>query len=203
MVSAATNQSGAIGYPARVPNVFERAPSGRAKCRGCAQPIAKDDLRFGERLPNPFADEGEMTLWFHPLCAAYKRPEALLPALADAPQELSGDRARLEQAARHSLAHRRLPRISGAERAPTGQARCRQCHEPIERGHWRIRLTLYQEGRFEPGGFVHLSCGAAYFETADILDAVLHFSAGLSGEERQDLQRAATSNGGGAASGKL
>ena len=32
----------------------------------------RGELRFGERLPNPFA-EGEMTVWFHPLCAAYKR----------------------------------------------------------------------------------------------------------------------------------
>ena len=52
-----------------MPHVFEPAPTGRAKCRGCGRAIAKGELRFGERLPNPFA-EGEMTLWFHPLCAA-------------------------------------------------------------------------------------------------------------------------------------
>ena len=35
------------------------------KCRGCGRPIARGELRFGERLPNAFA-EGEMTVWFHP-----------------------------------------------------------------------------------------------------------------------------------------
>jgi hypothetical protein len=47
-----------------VPHVIEPASSGRAKCRGCDRPIAKGELRFGERQPNAFG-EGEMTLWFH------------------------------------------------------------------------------------------------------------------------------------------
>ena len=61
-------------------HVIEPATSGRAKCRGCSQPIAKGELRFGERMPNPYGD-GEMTLWFHLPCGAYKRPEPLLEAL--------------------------------------------------------------------------------------------------------------------------
>ena len=36
------------------------------------------ELRLGERLPTPVADKGEMTLWFHLECGAYKRPEPLL-----------------------------------------------------------------------------------------------------------------------------
>ena len=66
-----------------MPHVFELASTGRAKCRGCGEPIARGELRFGERLANPFADNREMTLWFHPVCAAYKRGESLLEALAD------------------------------------------------------------------------------------------------------------------------
>ena len=54
-----------------MPHVFEEASSGRSKCRGCGVPIAKGELRFGERLPNPFG-EGEVTHWFHPMCAAWK-----------------------------------------------------------------------------------------------------------------------------------
>ena len=42
-------------------HVIEPASSGRAKCRGCGRAIAKGELRLGERLPNPFTDEGEMT----------------------------------------------------------------------------------------------------------------------------------------------
>lgn len=169
-------------------HVLEPASSGRSKCRGCSRLIPRGELRFGERLPNPFAD-GEMTVWFHPACAAYKRPEPLLEALAET-QENVPDRERLERAARSNLAHRRLPRIDGAERAPTGQARCRHCHEPIARGNWRIRLVFYEEGRFSPGGFVHLDCRKAYFETDDILAPVLHFSSALNEGEREELRRA-------------
>ena len=56
-----------------MPHVIETASSGRAKCRGCGEKIAAGELRFGERLPNPFA-EGETTHWFHLECAAFKRP---------------------------------------------------------------------------------------------------------------------------------
>jgi hypothetical protein len=170
-----------------VTHVLEAASSGRAKCRGCGRAIARAELRFGERLPNPFA-EGEMTVWFHPLCAAYKRPGPLLEALGATPE--GPDRERLERAARASLAHRRLARIDGAERSPSGQASCRHCRQPIERGGWRIRLAYYEDGRFAPGGFVHLGCRQAYFETVDVLEQVLHFSPVLGDEERGELRRA-------------
>jgi hypothetical protein len=170
-----------------VPNVFEPATSGRSKCRGCSRPIARGELRFGARLPNPFAD-GEMTIWFHPLCAAYKRSEPLLQALAET-QDVIPQRDALERAARGQLAHRRLPRISGVERAPSGQAKCRSCRKPIERGGWRIRLVFYEEGQFAPSGFVHLACAKAYFETGGIVEPLLHFSPDLSDDERAELTR--------------
>ena len=171
-----------------MPHVFEPASSGRAKCRGCGQQIEKGTLRFGERIPNPYA-EGETTLWFHPLCAAYKRPEAMLETLEQEKGNVS-EAERLERAARGSSVQRRLPRIDGAERAPTSQAKCRSCHEPIARGDWRIRLVFYEEGRFSPGGFLHLGCRGTYFENNDILEPLLHFSPGLSDEDRAELVRA-------------
>lgn len=166
-------------------HLFESASSGRSKCRGCGRAIAKGEIRFGERLANPFA-EGEMTHWFHPLCAAYKRPEAMHEALqagGDVP-----DRASLEAAVRSASAFRRLPRIDGAERSPTGQAKCRHCREPIEKGAWRIRLVFHEEGTFSPGGFIHLGCRQAYFETGDMVEHVLHFSHALGDEERAALR---------------
>lgn len=169
-------------------HVFEPAASGRSKCRGCGQAIPRGELRFGERIANPFA-EGETTVWFHPACAAYKRPEPLMQALAETQREIL-DREKLERAAQSSLAHRRLPRIDGADRAPSSQARCRHCREPIARGSWRIRLAFHQDGRFTPGGYIHLACSKDYFETDDILDHVLHFSAALSGTERDELRQA-------------
>ena len=179
---------GWMPYLSRMPHVFETAPTGRARCRGCNQTIQRGDLRFGERLPNPFG-EGEMTLWFHPLCAAFKRPEPLLETIAQAP-ETPPDRDRLERVAQGSMAQRRLPRVSGAERAPSGQAKCRSCHEPIERGTWRIRLVFFEQGRFTSGGFVHLACRTTHFEDHDILDALLHFSPDLDDDARKDLERA-------------
>lgn len=169
-----------------MPHVFEHAASGRAKCRGCARPIERGVLRFGERVPNPYG-EGEATFWYHPLCAAFKRPEALLEALPAAPQEL--DAGALESAARATAAHPRLPRIAGAERSPTGQAKCRHCHEPIDKGSWRIRLTSYEDGRFAPSGFLHFDCRREYFEGADIAPAVLHLSPDLSDADREALIR--------------
>jgi hypothetical protein len=88
------------------------------------------------------------------------------------------------------LAQRRLSRIDGAERAPTAQAKCRSCRQPIARGSWRIRLVFYEEGRFAPGGFVHLDCRKQYFETDDVLEQVLHFSPDLSDGDREELRRA-------------
>jgi hypothetical protein len=174
-----------------VAHLFEPAASGRSKCRGCAQPIQRGELRFGERVPNPFG-EGDATLWFHPLCAAYKRPQPLLEAL---PGTTVPDREVLERAALRSLAHERLQRIDAAERSPSGQAKCRSCHEPIARGTWRIRVVFYEEGRFAAGGYVHLACRKAYFETDELLDRVLHFSPGLSDTDRAQLIQACETAG--------
>jgi hypothetical protein len=179
-----------------MPHLLEPATSGRAKCRGCGRPIASGELRFGERLPNPFA-EGETTLWFHPLCAAYKRPEPVLEHLAEGASSVP-DAAALERAARASSAQRRLPRIDGAECAPSGQAKCRSCKQRIERGSWRIRLVFFEEGRFAPGGSIHLDCRGDYFEGHDVLAPMLHFSPALSDDERADLVRACGGDPGGA-----
>ena len=168
-----------------MPHVFEAASSGRSKCRGCKQPIAKAELRFGEALPNPFG-EGEVTHWFHPACAAYKRPDVIVAALADAGADV--DRAMLERLAQSSLAHHRLARIDGGERSPSGQAKCRHCHEAIEKGAWRIRLVFHEAGTFSPGGFIHVACRQTYFETPDIADQVLHFSPALSPDDRAELR---------------
>jgi hypothetical protein len=130
-----------------------------------------------------------MTLWFHPLCAAYKRPQPLLEVLEQTTESLS-DQESLKAAALRSVTHPRIPRIDGAEKSRSGQAKCRNCHEPILRESWRIRIVFYDEGRFAPGGYVHLGCRTAYFETNEVLEPVLHFSPALSEAERAELIRA-------------
>jgi hypothetical protein len=169
-------------------HVIEPASTARSRCRGCGTRIERGALRFGERIPNPFAD-GETTLWLHLPCAAFKRPEALLEALGEAGDEVP-DRAVLAERARFGVDHRRLPRIDGAERSPTGQAKCRSCHEPIGKGTWRIRLVFWEEGRFVPSGFVHLGCREEHFETKDVLERLFFFSPDLDDEARADLARA-------------
>ena len=89
---------------------------------------------------------------------------------------------------RSASAVHRLPRIDGAERSPTGQAKCRHCHEAIEKGAWRIRLVFHEEGTFSPGGFIHMGCRRAYFETGDMVEHVLHFSHALGDDERAALK---------------
>lgn len=163
-------------------HVIEPASSGRAKCRGCGAAIAKGELRFGERLPNPYGDgDGEMTLWFHLVCAAYKRPASFREVLDDAADV--PDREGLATIVDDGIQHRRAPRVDGAERAPTGRARCRQCREMIEKDAWRIRLVYFDEVRFEPSGFIHARCAAAYLETTDVVARARHFTPDLGDDD--------------------
>ena len=128
-----------------------------------------------------------MTLWFHPLCAAYKRPQSLVDALDQQTDAGVSDQDVLRRAALTSVEHPRIPRIDGAEKSRSGQAKCRHCQEPIEKESWRIRIVFYEEGRFAPGGYIHLRCRTAYFETDDVLAPVLQFSSALNEAERAEL----------------
>ena len=166
-----------------MPHVVERASSGRAKCRACAGTIAAQAWRFGERLPNPYDDQGgEMTHWFHPWCAAYRRPQAFVDS-ADAITVLGEEATAMLDEARLGVAHHRLARVHTAERAATGRATCRSCRELIPKDAWRISLLYYEDGRFAPSGFVHASCAAAYFETPAFVRRLRYFSPGLSDED--------------------
>lgn len=170
-------------YTPCMPHVIETASSGRAKCRGCDARIAKGEDRFGERTPNPFGD-GDMTLWFHLCCAAYKRPEPLLETLDDGIDNADALRA----AAAFTLAHPRLDRLGGAERAPTGRARCRHCREMIADKSWRLPLGFFEEFRFQPSGFIHAHCAPDYFGTSELGDRLVHFSPELTPADLAELQ---------------
>jgi hypothetical protein len=169
-------------------HIIERAASGRAKCRGCGQAIGAGAWRFGERMPNPFA-EGEMTHWFHLECGAYKRPEPFLEAV-EAHGEGLDDGPRLTAVAKVGVEHPRVPRIDGASRAPSGRATCRSCRAPIDKDAWRIALVFFEaeSGRFEASGFIHPRCARSYFETADVLERVKHFSRGLGDADVQEIR---------------
>jgi len=169
-----------------MPHSIEPASSGRSKCRGCGRAIAKGELRLGERLENPFADEGEITLWFHLVCGAYKRPEALLEALAGSAEAV--ERADwLAAEARVGLEHHRLPRADGLERSPTGRAACRSCREKIPKDSWRIRLVFFEDGRFAPSGFIHFDCAEEYLGTTELTERLRCFSPDLGPEDLAEL----------------
>jgi len=51
-----------------------------------------------------------------------------------------------------------------------------------------VAVTYYEEGRLEPGGFIHLTCGPTYFETDDLLPRLPAFS-DLSEGDLADIAR--------------
>jgi hypothetical protein len=171
-----------------MPDVIVPATSARAKCRACGGAIEKGTLRFGEASPSPFG-EGETTHWFHLACAALRRPERAGPALSASGAEIDG-RERLAAWVREGTDHPRLTRIARAERASSGRARCRHCHEVIDKDAWRIALETWEDSRFSPIGFVHLGCAAAYCAVENVAGRILDVSSSLAPNETEDLRRA-------------
>ena len=163
-------------------HTFEIASSGRSKCRACGRGIGKGELRFGERLPNPFGD-GDMTHWHHPDCAAHRRPEPLLEALDGGAYD-GDDADALRELATYASAHRRICRLGVAEQAPSGRARCRHCKELIEKADWRLPLIFFEEGAYSASGFIHVSCARDYADN-DVWPTVAQFSRHLDEEARQ------------------
>lgn len=152
-----------------MPDTITPAPSARSKCRGCAQTIEKGALRFGEADVNPFG-EGETQRWFHLECAALRRPEKFGPTLEATPDV--PNREALAEFVKQGLAHPRLVRIAGGERAPSGRAHCRHCREIIEKGALRIALEIWEDGRFSPMGSIHVTCAPSYFGTRELMSRI-------------------------------
>ncbi len=179
-----------------MPHVIEKATTGRAKCRSCGAAIAKDSVRVGEAVPNLFADKdgAEATHWHHPVCAAFRRPEAFLQAVESATVDVP-DREALVAAATAGVAHHRLPRLDRAERAASARAACRACRTPIPKDAWRVALLFWEDGRFLPAGFIHAACAAEYAGTNDVLARVRHFSPALSAVDLADLADALGAGG--------
>ena len=170
-----------------MPHVIETAKSGRANCRGCGRNIARGELRFGEALPNAYA-EGESLFWFHLVCAACMRPEKFGPMLESRDQPLP-DAEWLHQTVKFGLQHDRVPRLLRAERATSGKAHCRQCREFVSKGSWRFVLQMFEEGRMQPIGTIHIECARAYFGTVDFLDRVERLTPGLTPADLVEIGR--------------
>ncbi|MDX1429588.1 MAG: hypothetical protein R3282_04835, partial [Rhodothermales bacterium] len=125
----------------------------------------------------------------HLQCAAYKRPEVFLAA-AEAHDGTVPEITRLSQEAALGVEHRRLPRVNGAQRDPSGRATCRNCRERIDKDSWRIALDFYEEGRFNPSGYIHVACAPEYFGTRDVGRRVAHFSDDLTPDDLLGIENA-------------
>jgi hypothetical protein len=140
---------------------IEIAPSGRASCRGCRQPIAKGDCRFAEEYRNQFSEEGGMSFrYWHLPCAATKLANELAAALAvyDGPVV---DRSAIEAA----IAEHERPTMPYAERAGSGRARCRACDENIAKGELRVAFERSYEtptGPQQMAAYAHARCLPRY-----------------------------------------
>lgn len=164
-----------------MPDRIEVAASGRARCRACRRSIAKGEERFAEAVPNPVA-AGESQQYYHLPCAAERRPKPFAAFLAssDPPRtDLEG----LAASAALGVEHARLERLGLLERSKSARANCRQCHEPIEKGAWRVALQPIEEGRVAAWGFVHLACAGAYTGIKPSFERLTRYTELLSPEE--------------------
>lgn len=165
----------------------ELASTGRAKCRGCEQAIGKGTLRFAEILPNPRADDRETPFWYHPNCAAYKRPEAVL-AFLDEGGDLP-DPAELRRIAEVGVAHPRMARLYVAHVSPSARATCRSCRELIDKDEWRVSLVFFEDGYLNPAGYLHVGCIGAYTGTTETaMERIRHFAPELSPGQLAEIQ---------------
>lgn len=137
-------------------------------------------------MPNPYA-EGETLVWFHLQCAACMRPEQFLPVLK-AHSPAPPDAEWLLKASEGGVEHPRVARLGHAERAASGRAHCRSCRETIDKGHFRIALQSFEDGRMGSIGSIHIECAEAYFGTADILDRIERLTPELDAEAISEIR---------------
>ena len=147
-------------------------------------------LRLGERVPNPFGDDGQRDDAVVSRARARRSCGPRRSSKTTATTETIPDRDVLEREAQLGVAHRRLPRATTAGRAPTGRATCRSCKQLIEKDAWRIALLYFEDGRFSPSGFIHVKCAKEYLETTEIFGRLKHFSPGLTEAELSEIRGA-------------
>jgi len=142
---------------------IEIAPSARAACRGCKQPIIKGTLRFAEAFVNPYSEDGGKAYrYFHLACAATKLANELSAALAAYDGAIE-DRESVEALAREHM----RPEMPYAERAGSGRARCRACDVTIKKGELRVAFERVYDSPMGPqkgAAYAHPGCVARYLE---------------------------------------
>ncbi len=195
MVDEAPPESPAAPAPAG--HKIELSKSGRAACRSCGQAIAKGVFRFGEEMPNPFAEAGGASYrWHHMACAAKERPAQLKQALSLFEGELPERESLLATLASWEDDQRAKHKPTGlpyAERAKNDRSRCRVCRETIDKGALRVAVERPLEQRsygMNNVGYLHLACTANYTHGVPVLGDILHHSTALDPDDLAEVKAA-------------
>lgn len=177
-------------------NTIEVSPSGRAKCRGCKETVAKGDVRFAESYDSAFSD-GESFRYYHLLCAAKKLPALVKPALAAYTGPLE-NKAEVEKAIEDAMKKGKgsaAAPFPHADIAANGRAKCMLCSETLEKGKVRVAVEREVEtpmGSRKGAGYLHPGCALAWAEeqgddAVAFGEAVLENSAHLPEAELNNL----------------
>lgn len=172
--------------------LIEAARSNRSRCKTCGRLIALGTLRLGMRIEGPY---GTGYLWHHLRCAARHQLERVEEAYEEKawqaakhpPDEVPSidDLRRLQEADEQRRKER--PELPYAERAPSGRSICKHCHEPIDRGSFRV--VLGRETRFgrqvRTGPInVHPGCVTAALRAEDCATEISGFAQALHANSR-------------------
>jgi hypothetical protein len=177
-------------------DVMEVSPSGRAKCRGCKESIAKGEVRFGEVYSSAFGSEGEAVRYWHLKCAASKLGGRLKVAMArytgDIPNKAEVE-AELAEAAKKGGKGAKAP-FPYAEVSPNNRARCMVCGDVTPKDELRIAVERESE---TPGGMVvrgagymHPACVASWLEESGDEDSEAFLEKVLLHSALDDAQKA-------------
>lgn len=151
-------------------HVVEVSPSGRAKCRGCKETIAKGVVRFGEAYESAFT-EGEALRYWHLTCAA--KSKKLAVPLEETLAGFDGtvpDRAEVDAliaAAKKKGAGKAPAKFPHAQVAANGRAGCMVCGEKLEKGTLRVAVEREVEapmGMVRGAGYLHPGCALGWAE---------------------------------------
>ena len=80
--------------------------------------------------------------------------------------------------------------LSAAALAESGEPRSHGSFRALCSSTGCNGVSIFEDGRISPGGSVHLGCRREYFETGDVLAALLQFSPALAESDRAELTRA-------------
>ncbi len=171
-------------------HIIEMSKSGRAKCRSCREPIAKDVLRFGEEVLDQFGSGGTTHVWHHMECAAKKKPAELKAAIAAFEGEIP-EKAALEATIAEAVKTVKPSTFPYAERAPSGRSKCLQCEGTIEKGDLRVAVEREVDtGAFttKGAGYLHVACASEHTGDDQLFEKIKQNAPGLGKQDLEELE---------------